>query len=236
MRLPKLSKRTSIFAALLGVAAIFGACKNNNYDNVNTPAVAVLSVVNAYPNTNPLDFYLGSERVNNTGLSFGQNIQYFRVYEGKREANIAVTGTTTSLLKKTVDIQAGNYYSLYIIGDKTETLDYLLTKDNTDAPAAGKAKIRFINLSPDAPALNLVIDDNATKFENIAYKANTEFKDVTAIDKSTITLKNTAGTEVGIKLSDFKFTAGKVYTVWAKGLLNSTTDANKLTVQVTLHN
>lgn len=235
MKLTQLSKRTLIFSALFGVAAFFSACKHNDGDYVNTPAIAALSVVNAYPNTNPLDFYLG-ERVNNTGLSFGQNIQYFRAYEGKREASIAVTGTTTTLLKKSIDLQAGNYYSLYIIGDKTETLDYLLIKDVATAVGNGKIKIRFINLSPDAPALNLVVDDNTTKFENIAYKANTEFKDVAAIDKSTLTLKNAVtGAEVGIKLSDYKFTAGRIYTVWAKGLLGATTDANKLTLQVTAH-
>lgn len=231
MRLPKLSKRTSIFAALLGVATIFSACKHDNYDNVNTPAVAVLSVVNAYPNTSPLDFYLGSERVNNTGLSFGQNIQYFRVYEGKREANIAVTGTTTSLLKKTVDIQAGNYYSLYIIGDKTETLDYLLIKDNTTDPGQGKSKIRFANLSPDAPVLTLEVVGSDAKFENIAYKGYTDLNAVTSAAKATLILKSN-NTPIAT-LTDVELKDGSTYTVWAKGLNAITTGDNKLTLNVT---
>lgn len=227
-----LSKST-IFTAIAGVAIFFTACKKD-FGNNNTPAIAALSVVNAYAGTDALDFYIGSQKVNNTGLAFGQKLDYLQAYEGSRTTDVTLVGSPTSLLSKSINLKGGVYHSLYIIGNTKETMEYLLLEDNDIPPANTKAKIRFINLSPDAASLSLELTGDTTKFDDKAYKAYTSFKPVSAA-KVSFVLKDKATNTVKATLNDVTLDNGKTYTIWSKGLANANTELNKLSIQVTKH-
>lgn len=230
----RLSKRTSIFAALAGVALFFSACKHDNY-YYDTPGIAAATIYNAVPSTNNLDFYLGEKKVNNTPLAYGLVTDPFTAYSGSRKATVALAGTQTNLVSKSLDIVTGNYYSLYIIGKQTDALDLLLVRDNTSAanpPGESKSKIRFINLSPDAPALSLeVVGATEPAFDNIAYKSNSDFKPFNAA-KSTIVLKNKATNTELARLTDVDLKSNYIYTVWAKGLVTPTGTADAIALQI----
>ncbi|MCD0489747.1 DUF4397 domain-containing protein [Pedobacter sp. MC2016-14] len=223
--------RTFLLTAAAGIAILFNACKQD--DVVYTPTIAALSIVNASPNSPSLDFYIDNQRVNTNGLLFGDKIEYQRAYQGNRNTSVAVTGAQTPLITKTINLVAAQYHSLYIVGNQ-ESLDYVLLKDDETDPAATKAKVRFVNLSPDAPALNLEVVGDATPFTDLAYKAFTPFKDVTP---ATATLKLTNKTTGALvaTLENVELKKGKTYTIWAKGLVTTTVDAQKLSIKVTEH-
>lgn len=227
-----MTKKSALFTALLGTAVFFNSCKNDI--DTATPAIAALSVVNAYPSNDALSFYIGGQQVNNTGIAFGQHLNYFQAYEGARGMDVSIAGSQTSLFNKSITLKGGIYHSLYITGATAATLDYVLLEDNTSAPAANKAKIRFINLSPDAPALKLELAGDTTAFSNLAFKANTPFKTVNAA-KSNFVLKNQQSNQIVASLDSVNLENGKVYSVWAKGLASSTTVPTKISIQVTKH-
>lgn len=227
----KLTKASAVFSAFLGTAVLFSACKNDM--EYNGPEVAAMAVVNAYPNTNTLDFFVGGQKVNNTGLAFGQKLGYFQAYEGPKSIDVSYTGTATSLFNKSVNLKPSIYHSLYIVGSTPQTLDYLVIEDDPTAPPANKAKIRFINLSPDAGALNLELVGDTTKFEDRAYKAYTMFKPVDA-KKTNFVLRDKSSNAIKASLDTVTLTTGKTYTIWAKGL-NAGTDVTKLSIAVTSH-
>jgi len=229
--LNSLTKKSSLIAALIGAAVFFNSCKND-IDNTR-PAIAALKVVNAYPDTNPLDFYMGGAKVNNTGIAFGQKINYFEAYEGSRSVNITTTGSLTSLLTKPVILEGGFYQSLYVIGKTPADLDFLLLKD-VFVPTTEKVNVRFVNLSPDAAALSLEVVGDTTSFNDQAYKKATPFKTVAAA-KANLILKDKATNTVKATIEAVTLDKGKVYTIWAKGLETTTTDAHKLSIQVTEH-
>ena len=88
-----------------------------------------------------------------------------------------------------------------------------LLRDLT-APAAGKAHVRFIHLSPDAPAVDITLSDGTVLFGNYEFKQATGF---TPLDAATYNLQvSLAGTSTvvldrpGITLED-----GKIYTVFS---------------------
>jgi hypothetical protein len=231
--LNKFRKNITMFAALAGTALFLNSCKNDI--NQTTPAIAALAVINAYPTeTSTLDFFLGNERVNNTGLAFGGDIKYFNAYEGARTADVTISGNSTKLVSKSITLKGGIYHSLYVIGESAEKADFLLIEDELSNPAANKVHLRFANLSPDAGALELEIENDETVFEDRVYKAFTPFKSVPAV-KSKFILKDKATGDVVATKENVDLKQGAIYTVWAKGLATSESDVTKLSVEVTPH-
>jgi len=224
-------KKSTLFTALIAAAVFFNSCKKDITDT--RPAIAAVNVVNAYPDANPLDFYMGGTKVNNTGLAFGQKINYFEAYEGSRSVNITASGSLTSLLTKPVTLEGGLYQSLFIIGKTAADLDFLLLKD-VFVPTNDKVNIRFVNLSPDAAALSLEVVGDTTSFNDKAYKEATPFKAI-APAKANLILKDKTTNTVKATVADVVLDKGKIYTIWAKGLETTTTDAHKLSIQVTEH-
>jgi hypothetical protein len=225
------SKNATLVTAMLGAAVLFNSCKND-IDNTS-PGIAALSVVNAYPTSNTLDFYIGSQRVNNTGLAFGGKLDYFTAYEGTHSAKVTLTNSTTTLATKTITLKGGLYHSLYLVGNATDSLDYLLLDDQPSQPAQGKAGVRFVNLSPNTTGLSLELTGDTTGFKNKAFKGFTAFKPVTAAAKSTFVLKNANNVVLATRETDLA--NGKIYTIYAKGLTTGGTDATKIAIGVTSH-
>jgi len=107
--------------------------------------------------------------------------------------------------------------------------------DNLSAPAAGKAHVRFVHLSPNAPAVNITLTDGTIVFGNKAFKQASDF---TPLDAGTYDLQvrdAATNTSVVLELNDITVTSGKIYTVWAKGFVGGT-GAQALGAQLIVNN
>lgn len=105
----------------------------------------------------------------------------------------------------------------------------IVTVDNLAAPASGKAHIRFIHLSPNAPAVDVSVVGQAAGaglFLNRSFNKTITASEsaFTPVDADTYDLEvRVAGTTtVALDLPDVTLTAGKIYTVFAKGFLGGT--------------
>ncbi|HAD33406.1 MAG TPA: cell wall anchor protein, partial [Chitinophagaceae bacterium] len=98
----------------------------------------------------------------------------------------------------------------------------------------GKAHVRFVHLSPDAPAVDVAVTGGSVVFANKAFKTYTAF---TPLDAGTYNLEvRVAGTStVALPLPGIALTAGKIYTVFAKGFLGGT-GAQALGAQIIVNN
>ncbi len=97
-------------------------------------------------------------------------------------------------------------------------IEAVVLEDNLTTPASGKAHVRFIHLSPNAPAVDITTNTGAVVFGNYVFKQASAF---TPLDAGTYDLQvRLAGTStVVLDLSGISLTAGKIYTVFAKGLV-----------------
>jgi hypothetical protein len=110
-----------------------------------------------------------------------------------------------------------------------------MVKDDLTAPASGKARVRFVHLSPDAPAFNLAIAGKDTDlFTDKSFKGYTDFVDIDPAEKVTFNVKNKVNGAIAASIADVKIEANKIYTVWVKGLV-AATDNTKLGVEVFVH-
>jgi hypothetical protein len=224
-------KNLLVLSALLGLAATFQACKMNN--DVPSADVSALTIINASPNSNGLDFYIDNQKLNPTPFNFPLRMPYQRVYSGTRVAKVTTSTNSTTLLSGNILLQPNEYHSLFIIG-KVEALEFFLVRDSLTFPAAGKTKVRFGNLSPDAPAVTLEIVGDTTQFNNQNYKKFSIFKTMKP-GKFTLNIKNTSTNSVLATMANVEFLPDKVYTVWAKGLTSSNVDAQKLGIHIINH-
>jgi hypothetical protein len=116
-----------------------------------------------------------------------------------------------------LDLMAGKDYTVVAVG-KLDAIEPLVLMDNNAAPAAGKAHVRFVHASPDAPAVDVAVADGGpVLFSNVAFKGSGDYLPV---DANSYDLEvRLAGTEtVALAVPGVKLEAGKVYTVFAMGL------------------
>ena len=213
----KISLKTTTLLTALVITLGLSSCMKDDFEN--TPiSISGLSLVQASPTTEKLDVYIDNTRASIDDFVFGNKMDYLRAYSGDRTVTVTKKGLTTRLTSDVVKLVPDSAYTVFVV-DKFEAIDLLTLRDDLATPAAGKAKIRFVNLSPDGGALNLAINGVATDLvDNKAFKEFSAFLPVDAAEKVTFNLKNKTTGIVEATITDAKIEDGKIYTIYAKGL------------------
>ncbi len=211
----KLSTKTLTLLVLLG-ATIATSCKKDPIEEVD---MSFLSVTNTSPTLGTYNFYLNQGKVNTGAMPFGGTINYFQVKSGEYAAKLTTESSTESLASENFTFEKDKIYSLFFI-DKGANLDYLLVNDEVRSLSVEKAYIRFINLSPDAPALSLIAKDSAAVVSDKTYKSVSTFVEINP-KLYTLQIKDkVTGATISKDLPNVDIKRGKFYTVISKGLLN----------------
>lgn len=204
----------SLRASLLVLLTIilFSACRKNR--SVEPQEVAAINVVNASPGPLAINFFLNNNLVNGPALAFTQESGYVLTLAGLNKFDATSGGTTQVVVRDTLQLKTDKYYSLFITGHNL-SLSTFLTEDDLSLPSSGKAKIRFLQLSPDGGTLVLRIKGGAILFRAQAYKTASEFVSIDPL-AYTFQLEETDGS--AIRESSIELMPGKIYTVWSGGL------------------
>ncbi len=239
----KMNSKKSFFSisklslvALTLAAFSFTACSDDDDDdNNNTPAptTARMMVTHASPDAPGVDLLVDNVKLNTSALDFPNSTPYITTFSGNRNVKVNVAGTTTTVINATLPLAANKSYSVFAI-DAVANIGALVIEDNLATPAPGKAHVRFIHLSPDAPAVDVAVDGGAVVFGNQAFKDYTAF---TPLDAGDYDLEvRVAGTSiVALDLPVITLQAGKIYTVFAKGFLAGS-GAQALGAQIIVNN
>jgi len=228
-------KFMSMLVLALSTLLTFSSCKDDD-DDESTPAPAgsgQLMVIHASPDAPGVDLLLDNVKINSTDVEYLDFTPYLSVTAGTRNVKVNVAGTSTTALLANLPIVKNKNYSLFAV-DSVSKLSGLFIEDNLSAPAAGKAHVRFIHLSPDAPAVDVAVTGGAVVFGNKSFK---DFTDFTPLDANTYNLEvRLAGTStVVLPLPGIALTAGKIYTVYAKGFVGGT-GAQALGAEIIVNN
>jgi hypothetical protein len=205
------------FAAILGFSTLAGCSEDETLPVTPEPSqTGNVMAIHASPDAPGVDF-LVDDAVAGSNLTFPANTQYLLVSAGTRNIKVNLTGSSTTVFNLTLPIAATVSYSLFAVGALT-SIDTLLLIDDLTTPAAGKAHVRFIHLSPDAPAVDVALQGGAVVFGNSSFK---QFTALTPLDAGTynleVRLANTS--TVVLPLPNITLQAGKIYTVFAKGFV-----------------
>ena len=235
--------------AIAATALTFFSACNKDDDNMTT-GTAKVSVTNASPDAPAGDVYIDNVKATGTALAFTSTTgfngdPYLTVNAGTR--NVRITDGTTNFTQGGIPFSANAVYSIFAFDtlSNTSTLKGLVLQDNLAAPAAGKAHVRFLHLSPDGGAIDvdLAKANDTTRISNKTFIGSLTVSDPSLGNFSpinsgvyNINIKATGTTPV---LSSFPFTfaEGKIYTVYARGLkANGVGTAFGLNTSIIIHN
>ncbi|HRN27377.1 MAG: DUF4397 domain-containing protein [Ignavibacteriaceae bacterium] len=210
-------KYLSLFLMLIFGITFFTACSDD--DEVITPTPVSKSkvlVTHASPDAPGVDLLVDNV-VAGTNLTFPNSTNYLEVNSGTRNVKVNVTGTSTTALEANLNLAADKNYSVFAVNN-VAMIEAVVVEDNLTSPASGKAHVRFIHLSPNAPEVDITTNTGAVVFGNYVFKQASAF---TPLDAGTYDLQvRLAGTStVVLELPGIALTAGKIYTVFAKGLV-----------------
>ncbi|MDN3584905.1 DUF4397 domain-containing protein [Mucilaginibacter flavus] len=260
----RLLKKASLFGAqqlylLLAALLLLGtSCKKTDYLNVNaadrSALVAHVSFVNARPVNANIQFWVYTTQVTKTALAINTKSDYLDTqfgdvqinftegtntsYKASREFGNSATFTTTGGPNGPI---ANYYHTVFAIKNTKATADSLiLFYDDLSAPAAGKAKIRFVNLAPGTPNVDFGIVGQTALFTGTAYGRaggsvlsgtglNTwSIGPFVSVDAGTFNFSVTQSSDHSVlsiqnnKLSNVTLAAGKIYTIYINGTPGST--------------
>jgi len=206
------------------------SCLKNDSSYYNPP-VSLVTLIQASPDEPNLDVYLDNNRVNSGIFNYGTSIDYFRAFAGKRNVNFYVTGTVNRVFSDTVNFSQDNFYSVFL-ANKASSPELVKLKDTLNRPANGKASVRFVNLSPDAPAVDLVVKTGPVVVANKSYKGYSSFVPVTGATTYTFEVHQAGTATVLATLPATSLQSGYIYTIWLQGLAHPTNGSDGLSVNI----
>jgi hypothetical protein len=210
---------------------LFISCSDSGTDP-KPMSKAMVNVVHASPDAPGVDL-LVDDAVAGTNLMFPNYTGYLEVNAGLRNIKVNVTGTDQTAIEANLDLMKNVYYSVFATG-KVANIAPLVLEDNLATPADGKAHVRFIHLSPDAPAVDITLTDGTVVFGDVEFL---EVIDFTPLDAATYDLQvRLQGTDtVVLELSGITLMNQNIYTVFAKGLVAGT-DMMALGAEIIVNN
>ena len=221
---------------ILAVAALFvgafatAGCNDDN-STAPMPAARVL-VVHASPDAPNVDL-LVDNTLKGSGLAYPINTGYLSVTPRTRNVRVNVTGTSTTVINANLDLINGANYAVFVADSVSKIAPVVLT-DNLATPAAGKVHVRFVQLSPNAPAVDVGVTGGGVVFGNKTFK---QFTDFSPLDAGTynleVRLANTS--TVVLPLPGITLATGMIYTGFAKGFVSGA-GAQVLGAQIIVNN
>jgi hypothetical protein len=200
--------------------------------NINTnPPVAAVSVTQATPDLAPINILIDNTQINQNTVNYGETSGYITLTTGTGSIVFYNAVNLKQILADTINFVQNTSYSAFLVNATTSKPAVFLLTDTLNKPAAGNAAIRFINLSPDAPAVDLVEKGGPVLVSNRSFEGYSSFAPIPGNTTYTFEVHQ-AGTSTVLASTNVKLNPAFIYTIWFHGLAAGTTSADKLSVDV----
>ncbi|MFB6296602.1 MAG: DUF4397 domain-containing protein [Halobacteriales archaeon] len=194
--------------------------ENESGDEEENEDTAGLRVAHASPDAPAVDVYVdGAKAVSD--LSFRSVTGYLEVPAGEREIAVTVAGTDTTVFGPVAVTLDAEDYTALARGEVTSddsAFTVSLFEDTNGANLDDEARIRAIHASPDAPGVDVTVNDGAlTVFEDLAFGDSSGYAVVPAAEYE-IEIRPAGGGDPVFEATA-PLEAGSTYTAFAVGYL-----------------
>jgi len=179
--------------------------------------VAYVSFYHDSPDAPDLDIQLENQVINKQGFKYAAYSGYLTLAPGQHQIKFTPVSAANAFIDSTLTFKEEKVYSLFAINTKQD-MELLAIQDSVKTPATGKANIRIIHLSPDAPAIDISTTGTTgtALANNLSFKGHTEFLEL-ASDKHTIQAKAAGTNDLLLTATDLQLEAGKTYSLLIRG-------------------
>jgi LPXTG-motif cell wall-anchored protein len=196
-------------ALLVFGLALPAAAQNNN---------AMVRVIHASPDAPAVDVFVDGQAAL-TNVAFKAVSEYLEVPAGEHKIAVAPAGQGegAAVITANPTVEAGKAYTVAAVG-LLANIKGQVYSDNLSAPADGKAHVRVIHASPDAPAVAVKVADGPTLIESLAFPNASDYLPVDATSYN-LQVTPAGANDVVINLANTTLQAGTIYDVIALGQL-----------------
>ncbi|MEJ7738911.1 MAG: DUF4397 domain-containing protein [Chitinophagaceae bacterium] len=237
-----------ITVIFITVCAALAACEKNTYKitertNPQGKGRVKIGLFSAYTLTPPVRVSINNVTVSNElvhpisfpggGLNMNgsSNSDYLQLNPGtaKFEFFVMNPGThvpASKMFETTQTVEPDKRYTLYVT-DTAQNTTAILVNDETTAPDSGMARIKWVNILPNIPVLDLYKGTNASSavliLANIAYKSSSAYMNVPAgVDSFFIRQAGSPATSVPVARRGFSLSNQRLYTILSRGYSGGT--------------
>lgn len=170
---------------------------------------------NASPNSPALDVYANDTLIAKN-LNYKQLTQYVPAPVGNYIIKVYPAGKdTTPVLTSEVYIPPNTIFNLAIV-DKYPNLSLYTIPEPVSAQSFGRPCIRFINLSPDSPEIDVLLSNGTKIFNSVGYKFITDYACIPSGSYS-FGIAPAKTTNPVISASNVSLNPNSYYTIYALG-------------------
>ena len=206
--------RRTILVAMAALMCMFASASAISAQS----GMAKVRVVHASPDAPAVDVWVDGNKAL-TNVPFFAASDYLELAAGNHDLKVVATGTTEPAVidAKGVAVEAGKAYTIAAVGKLADIKPAIFVDDLT-APAAGKAHVRVLHLSPDAPGVDVKVANGATLIPNLVFPKASNYLPVDA-GSYDLQVTPAGASAVVLNLAGTKLEAGKIYDVFAVGEL-----------------
>lgn len=203
-------KRLALLSSVLVLVLVFAT-------TALAAGPARVRVVHASPDAPAVDVWVNDAIIAFSNAPFKGITDYAELDAGTYNVKVVPAGAMEPVvIEADLDLAADTDYTVVAVG-QLAAIEPLVLLDNNSMPAAGKAHVRFVHASPDAPAVDIAVKGGPALFSNVAFKG---VGDYLPVDAGTYDLEvRLAGTDtVALSVPGVALADQTVYTVFAMGL------------------
>eukprot|EP01121_Diplochlamys_sp_Union-15-3_P011555 TRINITY_DN3362_c0_g1_i1.p1 TRINITY_DN3362_c0_g1~~TRINITY_DN3362_c0_g1_i1.p1 ORF type:complete len:225 (-),score=68.89 TRINITY_DN3362_c0_g1_i1:57-689(-) len=180
---------------------------------------AEVRVAHASPDAPLVDVYVDNHLIWNS-VDFHEVTAYAFLPAGDYNIKVNVAGTQTTVINANVTVDQYRPYTIAAIGKVADIAPLVLT-DDLRPPTAGNAAVRFVHLSPDAPAVDIAVTGGPVLFKNVAFKQASDYIQVAA-GTYNLEVRVAGTTTVALKVPGVILNSRAINSIFAEGLLAGT--------------
>ena len=215
-------------AGVVFTGLFMGSCLNDNGDIDIPDEGGFAAFINTSPDSEGLIFYSNDDLVNSNDINFSEFFGYVLFEPGQK--SIVVSNGDEDLDTLSLNVELNRFYSIFAVNEY-DHLQLVAYEDNFVQPAMGKASMRFIQLSPDAPDVRVQIEGSDEVSQIYQYLQGSSFADVDQVMNKDLYLIN-AETNDTILTKNVTFQSGVYYSVFSTGFYNTDDENQQLDVQI----
>lgn len=188
-----------------------------------------VSVMHAVPDAPNVDVYANDNLIVRN-LEYGKYTAYLRIPAETYELTVYAAGTRTNpVISRMLTLGRNEIYTVAAAGT-LDTIDLLAIQDADIPRLADKALVRFVHLSPNAPAVDITLPDGTPIFDDISFEEVTEY---TPLDDMVYTLQVRVAETYAVVLTVPRVDVrdNNFYSIYAIGLVGEQPELEALVVR-----
>ncbi|RDU24878.1 DUF4397 domain-containing protein [Anaerosacchariphilus polymeriproducens] len=201
----------------------------NNRNNLPMGSIGYVRVMHTVPDAPNVDIYANDELIAEN-LTYGEYTDYLPIPQGIYMITLYAAGSEDAPILSNLLMVHGNCCLTVAAMGMLNNINFIAISD-ADAPLLpNRAMVRFMHLSPDAPAVYITLPDGTLLFNMVSFGQITPYTEVMPMNY-TLDVKVAGTTTTVLTVPDVNLSAGKYYTIYAIGLADGSPELEALLLE-----